>query len=291
MKWGIVFSSTVNPDPDRAIAFATAAEEAGFDALWAPEHVVIPVEYVPQYMASSTGKMDQLERSGVPDPLIWHAFVAAVTSRIKFGTGVVILPEHATVAYAKTVATLASLTKDRFMLGVGVGWCREEYDALQMPWDNRGKRIEEQLETMRALWRDTPAAYDGRFIRFPEVYCEPKPPAGTVPIHIGGDSEAAATRAGRMADGFFPAIFPTQRVYEALPGLIDTVHRAAREAGRNPEDIELTSGGVRTVEQSKWFEDLGVHRLTIAVRSKTVDDMRDELLRFGDEVIEATGGR
>ncbi|MGE3329060.1 MAG: LLM class F420-dependent oxidoreductase, partial [Acidimicrobiia bacterium] len=282
MKWGIVFSSTVCPDPDQAVMLAQTAEEAGFDSLWAPEHVIIPEVYVPQYEASPTGKMDQLSRSGVPDPLVWFAYVAAVTTRLKFGTGVVILPEHATVAFAKTVATLGHLSKGRFMLGVGVGWCKEEYDALQMPWDNRGKRCEESIEAMRVLWRDSPARYDGRFVRFPDVHCDPKPPDNTVPIHVGGDSHTAAARAGRMGDGFFPAIFPTPRVFDDLPGLIDTMFHAAKDVGRDPDSIEITSGGARTVEQSKWFADLGVHRLTIAVRSKTAPEMREELLRFGD---------
>jgi probable F420-dependent oxidoreductase len=289
MKWGIVFSSTTCPDPERAAALGELAEEAGFESLWAPEHVVIPVEYEPVYEASPTGRLDRLgSRGGVPDPLIWFAYVAARTSRIRFGTGVVILPEHNPVAYAKTCATLATLSQGRFMLGVGVGWCREEYEALDEPWPHRGRRCEEYIEVLRRLWREPEAAYDGRFVRFPAVQSDPKPPGGTIPILIGGTSSAAAQRAGRIGDGYFPAIFPTERVWTDLPPLIDQVRAAAIDAGRDPSAVEITSGGVRTAEGAKWFADLGVHRLTVAVRARSVPEMRDELSRFGYEVIGPT---
>lgn len=289
MKWGILFSSTICPDPERAVALAETAEEAGFDSLWAPEHVIIPVEYEPRYTASPTGRMDRLtSRGGVPDPLIWLAFVAARTSRIKLGTNVVILPEHNPVAYAKACATLASLAKGRFLLGIGVGWCPEEYDALGIPFARRGQRYEECIEAMRALWRDEEASYEGEFVRFLPVMCDPKPPGGTIPLVLGGTAPVAARRAGRIGDGYFPAIFPTERVWTDLPGLLEHVREGAAEAGRDPSTVEITSGGVRTAEEARWFADQGVHRLTIAVRAKTIPEMRDELLRFGDEVIDRT---
>jgi probable F420-dependent oxidoreductase len=288
MKWGIVFSSTIFPGPDEAAALGEIAEAAGFDCLCAPEHIVIPVEYNPLYMASGSGRMDKLERSGVPDPLIWFSYVAARTTKLKFCTGVMLLTERNPVHTAKEAATLAVLSKGRLQLGVGSGWCREEYDALGVSWPNRGKRLDEYIEAMWILWRDAEASYRGDFVNFDPVYCDPKPPGGAVPIHIGGDSEAAARRGGRVGDGYFPAIFPTDRVYEALPQLLGWVREAAREAGRNPDAIEITSGGTRSAEKAKWFADQGVHRLTIAPHAKTVPELREELMRFGDQVIEKT---
>jgi probable F420-dependent oxidoreductase len=289
MKWGIVFSSTTCPDPDAAAVLAESAEEAGFESLWAPEHIVIPVEYEAVYSASPTGRLDRLgRRGGVPDPIVWFAYVAARTTRLRFGTGVVILPEHNVVTFAKSCATLASLSKGRFMLGVGVGWCREEYEALGLPWARRGDRHDECIEALRILWREAEPAYDGALVNFPPLWCDPKPPGGTIPIVIGGTSDAAVRRAGRTGDGYFPALFPTERVHEELPGLIALLHSSAEEAGRDPAAIEVTSGGVRTAEEARWFADLGVSRLTVAVRSKTPPEMRDELLRFGDEVIATT---
>ncbi len=289
MKWGIVFSSTTCPDPDSAAALAENAEEAGFESLWAPEHIVIPSEYEPTYGASPTGRMDRLgRRGGVPDPIVWFAYVAARTTRLRFGTGVVILPEHNIPTFAKSCATLACLSKGRFMLGVGVGWCREEYDALNMPWDRRGERHEEAIEALRTLWREDEPAYDGRYLQFPPLACDPKPPGGTIPIVIGGTSAPAVRRAGRIGDAYFPAIFPTERVDEELPKLLSVLRSSAAEAGRDPTSIEITSGGIRTAEEARWFADLGVSRMTVAVRAKTVPEMRDELLRFGDEVIGTT---
>jgi probable F420-dependent oxidoreductase len=289
MKWGIVFSSTTCPDPARAAALAEIAEEAGFESLWAPEHVVIPVEYEPIYEASPTGRLDRLgSRGGVPDPIVWFAYVAARTTVLKFGTGVVILPEHNPLPYAKSCATLAALSQGRFMLGVGVGWCREEYEALGVPWSHRGRRCDESIEVLRRLWRDDEAAFDGEFFNFPAVQCDPKPPGGTVPIVVGGASMAAARRAGRLGNGFFPAIFPTERVWTELPPLIAACRDAAAEVGRDPDEVEVTSGGVRTADGARWFAEQGVHRLTVAIRSRTVPEMRDELQTFAREVIEPT---
>lgn len=289
MKWGIVFSSTSCPDPDRAVALAKLAEEAGFDSLWAPEHIVVPAEYEPLYEASADGTLNRLgSRGGVPDPLIWFSFVASHTSRIKFGTGVMLLTERNPVHTAKEAATLDFLSQGRLMLGIGVGWCKEEYDALGVPWANRGARLDEYIDAVRALWLEPQATYQGKFVNFRKAQSEPKPFNGTIPLHIGGTSEPAARRAGRTGDGFFPAIFPTENVYTLLPQLLGWVRESAREYGRDPDKIEITSGGVRTAEKAKWFADQGVHRLTIAVRGKTIPDMRDELMRFADEVIQKT---
>ncbi len=289
MKWGIVFSSTTCPDPDSAAALAENAEEAGFESLWAPEHIVVPVEYEPIYSASPTGRMDRLgRRGGIPDPIVWFAYVAARTTRLRFGTGVVILPEHNVVTFAKSCATLAVLSKGRFLLGCGVGWNREEYEALGMPWDHRGARYDECIWALRTLWRDPEPSYDGVYLKFPPVECDPKPPGGSIPIVLGGTSIPAVRRAGQLGDGYFPAIFPTERVYEELPKLVGLLRSSAEEAGRDPDSIEITSGGVRTAEEARWFADLGVSRLTVAVRAKTVPEMREELLRFGEEVIATT---
>lgn len=288
MKWGIVFTSTNFPGPAQAAALGAAAEEAGFDCLCAPEHIVIPQEYQPLYKSTASGRMEHLERQGVPDPLIWFSYVAAKTSRIKFLTGVMLLTERNPLHTAKEAATLAVLSDDRLMLGVGSGWCREEYDALGVSWPNRGKRLDEYIEVCRTLWRDPVATYEGEFVTFDRLYSDPKPPAGFVPIHIGGRTEPAARRAGRIGDGYFPAIFPTSDVPQLLPKLATWMREGALEAGRDPDAIEFTAGGTRTVEGAKWFADQGVHRLTIAPHAKDLPAMREELMRFGEEVIDKT---
>lgn len=291
MKWTIQFAN-LGPfkDPDAACRLAQVAEEAGFDSLSACEHVVVPADYASAYPFSRDGKMTDNDHSSaqmvMPDPLIWMAYVARAAPRIRFTTGVVVLPLHNPIVYAKQLATLDQLSKGRVSIGIGVGWLREEFEAVGVPWERRGRRCDEYILAMRALWREELASFEGEFVRFRNLSLTPKPvQEGGVPIVVGGHSEAAARRAGRLGDGFFPAIFPNSALKERLPALIRTMREAAVEAGRDPDRIEVTSGGARRAEDLGWFEDQGVARMVIRVRSREPADIRDELMRFGDEVI------
>lgn len=290
MKWGIVFSSTGFPDPDAAIAMAQTAEEVGFESLWAPEHVVVSkASNATPYRGMPNGKMDRLSRrGGIPDPLTWLAFVAASTSTIRLGTNVLVLPEHQPVVLAKAAATLDHLAKGRLMLGIGVGELPEEYEACGMDFGNRGKRMDEYIEAMRLLWREDVATYKGEYVRFDQMECRPWPVKRAIPLHLGGNSNAAIRRAASVGDGYFPFVFPGEDIRLALPALIDRVKRKARELGRDPEAIEITSGGAKTIEDARWYASIGVHRIGIAVKASTIPEMRDELRRFGDEVIAHT---
>jgi len=291
MKWGIVFSSTGFPDPDGALALAQVAEEVGFESLWAPEHVVMSrAPDATPYRGMPDGRMDRLaRRGGIPDPLTWLAFVAAVTTRIRLGTNVLVLPEHQPTVLAKTAATLDHLSKGRLMLGIGVGELPEEYGAVGMEFANRGRRMDEYIDAIRTLWRDDEATFHGNFVKFDSVECRPWPVSRSIPLHIGGASTAAIRRAALSGDGYFPFVFPGEDIKEALPRLIGRVRGAMVAAGRDPERLELTSGGARTIEEARWYAGLGIHRLTVAVRASTIPDMRDELHRFGDQVIAKSG--
>lgn len=290
MKWGIVFASTSFPEPDRAVEMARAAEEAGFESLWAAEHIVVATgEGATPYRGSPDGRMDRLwRRGGIPDPLIWLAFVAGYTRTINLGTNVVIVPEHQPVVLAKSAATLASLSGGRLLLGIGVGELPEEYAAVGMEFTNRGRRMDESIEAMRTLWRDEIATYQGRYVAFDKVRCEPRPPRGTIPLHVGGASPAALRRAGRYGDGYFPWIDPRVDLHEALSEIIPAAREEARRAGRDPDGIEVTFGGARTVDQAERMAALGVHRLVVGVRAKEMDAVRDELAQFGQDVIAQT---
>ena len=289
MKWSLLFSSTKCPEPDRAVHLAQTAEAAGFSALWAPEHIVVPVNYRSEYGFSGDGKI-QIAEQPFPDPLVWLTYVSAVTSRIRLATGVVILPEHNPVEFAKTTATIASMSNGRLVLGVGVGWSLEEYAALglESTFSTRGARVDECIEVLRAIWSQDEASYAGEYFAFDPLRMFPKPPGHSIPIHIGGDSKIAARRAGRTGDGFFPAMWPTDRVKRELPVLLDVMRTSAREAGRDPTSIEVTSGGARTAEEAKWYADQGVHQLTVTVRARDEAEIYNELMRFGEDVIEPT---
>jgi probable F420-dependent oxidoreductase len=290
MKWGIVFASTAFPEPDRAVAMAQSAERAGFESLWCPEHVVVAVgEGVTPYSGSLDGKMDRLwRRGGIPDPLIWLAFVAGNTQSINLGTNVVIVPEHQAAVLAKSAATLDALAGGRLLLGIGVGELPEEYGAVGMEYTNRGRRMDEYIEAMRALWSEEVASYHGRYVDFESVRCDPSPVRGTIPLHIGGASPAALHRAAQYGDGYFPFIRPGLDLHDELTRVIAGVRVEAELLGRDPRAIEMTVGGARTVAEAERMAELGVDRLVIAVRSTDLHQVDDELAAFGAEVIAKT---
>ena len=246
MKFGIAFANAgPMSDPTLAVASARAAEAAGFESLWTVEHVLVPEGYESEYPYDSSGKMPGGDTLDIPDPLIWMAYVAAVTSTINLGTGILIVPQRNPAILAKEVATLDVLSGGRTLLGVGVGWLEEEFDALGVPFKERGRRLDSHIATMRALWSDDKATVDDDFTSFSNCVSLPKPPGRSVPIVIGGHSEPAARRAGRIGDGFFPG----RGSHEDIAHLLDVMRVAAEQAGRDPGTIEVSasgSGPVRT---------------------------------------------
>ena len=287
MKFGIAFANA-GPlgDPELAVGLAQLAEELGFESLWTVEHVVVPTGYSSPYPYSADGRMPGGEQVAITDPLIWLAYVAAATSRIRLATGILILPQRNPLVLAKSVATLDRLSGGRVDLGIGVGWLREEFDALGVPFERRGARTDEYVDVMRRLWRESTTAFAGEFVNFGELNSYPKPasPNG-VPIHIGGHSEAAARRAGRIGDGFFPG----RGEAHGLGDLLVTMRAAAVDAGRDPDAIEITSGGALDLDSIKRAADLGVARFTIPPLGFDIDTLRTQLGRFSDDVIAKTG--
>jgi probable F420-dependent oxidoreductase len=188
------------------------------------------------------------------------AYVAARTTTIKLATGILILPQHNPVICAKQVATLDYMSGGRVLLGIGVGWLREEFEALGVPFAERGARTEEYMHALRALWTMDAPTYEGRFVRFKDAYMRPKPVNGTVPIIIGGHSKAAASRAGRLADGFFPA-------RGASPELLAVVRGAAESVGRDPASIEITASMPDDPAELPALAARGISRVLVPVTS------------------------
>lgn len=286
MRFGIVFANTgtFTTGPG-ARALATAAEAAGFDSLWTVEHVVVPSGYESRYPYSPSGRMPGGENLPIPDPFAWLAYVAACTSDIKLATGIAILPERSPLVTAKEVATIDAMSDGRFLLGVGAGWLKEEFDVLGVPFERRGARLEEYIEVLRTAWRDEKATYEGEFVSFRDCIVRPAPAQGTVPIHIGGHTEVAARRAGRLGDGFFPATADA----EVLPPLLTTMRRAAEDAGRDPDAIEVTAGGVLDADGVARLAEIGVHRVVIPPLSYDTAAVADALGRFADDVMAKVG--
>lgn len=262
MKFALRYCNTGRyVDPAAAVELLQASEEAGFESAWTVEHTVVPAGYESAYPYSPSGKMaDGRDDIPLPDPLIWLAWAAAATTRIKLGTAILILPQHNPVTVAKQAATIDRLSGGRLLLGVGIGWLREEFAALGAPFDDRAARMDEYIAVMRELWRSEPASFHGEFVRFDRVYCSPRPAAGAVPIIVGGHSRAAARRAGRLGDGFFPA-------RGAPAELFDLARRTAEEHGRDPGAVEFSAGLPDDLQDLPKLARAGVGRVLVPVSS------------------------
>jgi probable F420-dependent oxidoreductase len=262
--------------PERVAAYAQAAEEAGFESIWVFEHAVIPADYASRYPYSPEGRIG-IEDDDLPDPFGLLAFLAGVTSRLVLGTGVLILPQRSPVVCAKECATVDRLSGGRLRLGVGVGWLREEAEAVGTTFADRGARTDEYIEAMRVLWRDLEPTFHGSFTSFDRAKSNPKPAQpGGVPILVGGHSAAAARRAGRLGDGYFPIGLR----HDDFSARLELVRAAASGAGRDPDGIELTYSGSTKRERIEQYADLGVSRWVLAVWETEPDAYRrafDEL--------------
>jgi len=168
MKFGLRYCNTGRyAEPGPALELVRAAEAAGFESAWTVEHTVVPAGYRSTYPYAPSGRMPGGEGDfALPDPLIWMAHAAAATTTLRFGTGILIVPQHNPVHMAKQIATLDHLSGGRVLLGIGVGWLEEEFRALGVPFEKRGRRTDEYVAAMRALWSQKPAAFDGEFVRF-----------------------------------------------------------------------------------------------------------------------------
>lgn len=271
MKLGLMFANTgAMVSPEGAAEVARHAEQAGFESLWTVEHVVVPAGYESTYPYNRSGRMAGGDDVPIPDPLIWLAYVAACTERLKLATGMLILPQRSPLITAKELATLDVLSGGRVVLGVGIGWLREEFEAIGVDFETRGRRAVEGIEAMRVLWAEDEPSYEGQFVRFHDARMWPKPVARRIPVVLGGHGEVAARRAGRIADGFFPG----RSRPEEVRGLLDVMRRAAEEAGRDPDSIELTLGAPPDPGFVEQLVELGVDRVVLPPMGFDVDSVK-----------------
>jgi probable F420-dependent oxidoreductase len=286
MRFGIAFANIGHfGKPDGAVALATAAEAAGFESLWTVEHVVVPHGYASTYPYARDGRMPGGEEFPIPDPLVWLTWVAAHTTTLRLGTGILVLPQRNPVVLAKEVATLDVMSGGRMLLGVGVGWLEEEFAVIGASFPDRGPRTDEYIEAMRALWSQDMATFSGETVTFSEAILRPRPVYSRVPVIVGGHTPAAARRAGRLGDGFFPA-------KGDLPALLTELRAAAERAGRDPADVEITwtgasvlAGGEQAVDEVGRLAEMGVARLVIPPLAFDPAAIGDALASFGRDVI------
>jgi probable F420-dependent oxidoreductase len=231
-------SSDLGSDPAVLRDYAQAAEASGYERLSMGEHVL---GADPDRPGGWEGPYTH--ENEWPDPFPTFGYLASVTERIELMTGVLILPQRQTVLVAKQVAELDILSGGRFILGIGTGWNAVEYEALGKDFHNRGRRMEEQIALMRALWRDEIVSFEGRWHHVTKAGISPRPPSGEIPIWMGGSHERVIDRVGRLGDGWFPLRIDTDQVISG----IGRIRAAAIEAGRDADAIgtqgSITAGG------------------------------------------------
>jgi probable F420-dependent oxidoreductase len=220
-------------DPGFCRPYCETLEAGGVESVWLPEHAIVAEAAASAFPYGTDGSLRSGLEGDRPDPLDLLAYLAACSTSLRLGTGVLIAPLQSPVVLAKRAATVDVLSRGRLLLGLGVGWQREEYAAVGVPFQERGRLLEEAIPVLRTLWEQSPASYQGRTVAFERVYSRPAPFAGTIPIFTGGNSPAAIDRAARLANGWYPfAIGPDEF-----------------EAGA--DELRQASGG-RSVEITAW---------------------------------------
>jgi probable F420-dependent oxidoreductase len=279
VKFGIGYSTPFfGVDPERLARFARDAEDFGFESLYLPEHVAL-------HPGAKIGAVELDPALPYGDPLECLAFVAATTRRILLGTGVLLLPYHHPVVLAKRLATLDVLSGGRLrLLTVGVGALPGEAAAAGVDFATRGRRADEAIDVLRLLWAGDAAGvgHDGEFFRFDDVVSFPKPAGGHgLPIHVGGSSPAAARRAGRRGDGYFPGglLTPDERRRQ-----VELARAAAAEAGRDPDALQYTRWGSLALSEAdvEALAEQGVDRVVVSPTTADPAGQRDQLAAFAE---------
>ena len=281
MKLGVVFPQTeIGADPAACRDFAQAAEALGYAHLLAFDHVLGADPAAHELTGPYTHK------SMFHEPMVLFGWLAALTERIELVTGILILPQRQTALVAKQAAEVDILSGGRLRLGIGVGWNQVEYRALNEDFTNRGKRSEEQIALMRRLWTEELVTFEGRWHKFRDAGIAPLPVQRPIPIWIGGHAEATVERIGRIGDGWFPLVTPSDKTAARVGRLRDH----ARAAGRDPAEIGIESwlryakrGEIAGPES--WQADIDFWRRVDATHL-TVNTM-DAGLRGADAHIEA----
>jgi probable F420-dependent oxidoreductase len=244
--------------PETAAAVARAAEAAGFESVWTGEHVILPDPQAPPSPVAPDYPM--------LDPTVALAFVAAHTSKLRLGTGIIILPQRNPVVLAKELASLDVLSGGRLIFGIGIGYLKPEFEAIGAPFDHKGPRAEEYLRAMLALWSMEKPAFDGKWVRFRGVNAMPRPAQKPHPeIVFGGHTPEAFSRAARLAKGWYGFALDL----DAARKCIDGVKAACAKESRRFEDIEIsiTPRGSVDRDTAKRFTDAGVQRLILLTRA------------------------
>jgi len=278
MKLGLfAINMGASSAPEQLVATARAAEAAGFDSVWAGEHVVLPDPQVPP---SPMAPQDP-----ALDPLLALAWAGAHTSTLRLATGIVIVPQRNPVVFAKQVASLDALCGGRLILGVGVGYLEPEFKAIGADYEHRGAVTDEYLDAMERLWYDEHPEFHGRFAEFSGVDAYPRPVQQPIPIVVGGHTNAAYRRAVARAQGWYGFALTPEGASACIAGLRAAESHRARPAALGPLEITVTPRGRLTAQTAAEFAEAGVDRL-VPFPPPTPDGITKTI----DAALEATAG-
>lgn len=251
-----LFGINMGSDPAQMVRYAQAAETAGYESLWTGEHIVLPDPQVPPSPAAPETPM--------LDTAVALAHLAAVTDRVKLGSGIIILPQRRPAVLAKSLASVDVVSGGRLIFGLGVGYLEPEMTACDTPMQRRGERADEYLAAMRVLWSTDAGSFSGDFVQFEGVTANPKPVQSSIHTVVGGHSRRAAVRAVTLAHGWYGFRRDLETTAADLERLRDVADRVDRPAALGRLEISITPPRTPSPDDIEAYGELGVDRLILS---------------------------
>ncbi len=278
MEAGVFLGLNDSTPPELIADVARAIEERGFHAIWVPEHVVLFEDYEPNYPYARDGRIGGFGK-GMMEPFAALTFLAAHTSRVRLGTAICLVAQRNPIYTAKQVADLDFLSNGRVNFGIGLGWLKEEFAALQMPWEKRGQRANEHIAVMKALWCEETSSYDGELYKLPPSVMYPKPvQTPHPPIFVGGEGDPALRRVAELAQGWMGAGISPEDIGERIA----TLHGFLAERGRGADEVKIYSLPNRRPDgdRCRRLEDAGVEQVIHMVPMRALGEVKAALDEF-----------
>ncbi len=283
MKIGLIPINVGPTSAELVVAMAQKSEEVGLESVWTFEHAIVPVDYQSKYPYSADGKMGVTPETNFIDPLIALTLAAAKTERIRLGTGVNILSQTNPLLLAKQAASLDLVSGGRFELGVGIGWLKEEFEAMGTPFERRGARFDDYIAAMRKVWSGNVVDHESDFLTWKGFKSHPTPVQDPFPVVIGGSKGKAFERIAKYGQGWFA---PTPSP-DALAEMRKPLGEACAAEGRDVASVEISCMWVPAMglDTLRRFEDQGVSRLIVPLQALGVKDPLEGIEKLGSEVV------
>jgi probable F420-dependent oxidoreductase len=298
--------------PDSVVRIITEGEALGFDYTTVSDHIMVPRNLDSKYPYTDTGEFPAGTAAAWLEQLATTSFIAGITAKLRFVLSVMVVPYRPAVLTAKILSTIDHLSKGRLTLGIGVGWCREEFEAIAAaPFDDRGHVTDEWMAVCKELWTKDEPRFDGKYVKFDDVVFTPKPPQQPIPIWVGGESGPALRRTARYADCWYPVGTNPQlpmNTVERFKSGVAKLRGVAEKAGRDPATIAIalrvlagpsarprrtidgagemfTGGAADYAGDIRALEDLGVSAVDVRLFGTTTEATIDNMRRFRDDVM------